>query len=267
MYPGVPAGELVEAVVAADEHGLDEVWIADEGIAREPMVVLAAAARATSRVRLAVGITSPLLRHPGAIAATAATLDELSGGRAVLGLGVGGHESLGPFGIATERPVGVIRDAIRIARGVFDGQPCDGYEPAAHAMPPRPVPIWVGARGPQLVRLAARDADGVFLSGCTPEQHEQILEQVDGVIEADGVAPIGVAIYQSVSERPSGSNVVGWDRIVDVLAADVERFAPSSIGVNLVDLATHAGGDIRTPSAAAMVVRAAQALQDSRSST
>jgi alkanesulfonate monooxygenase SsuD/methylene tetrahydromethanopterin reductase-like flavin-dependent oxidoreductase (luciferase family) len=255
MYPGRSAGELVEAVIAADEAGLDEVWIADEGVAREPMVVLAAAARSTTRVTLAVGITSPLIRHPGAIAATVATLDELSGGRALLGLGVGGHESLGPFGISTDRPVGVLRDAIRIGRAVFAGEPCAGYEPAGHAVPPRRVPIWVGARGPQLVRVAAREADGVFLSGCTPDEHERIVDQVGRVAGDDRRPMIATAMYQSASDRLSGANVIGWDRIVDTLAADVDRFAPTSIGINLVDLASPDGAG-----APDMVSRAASAL-------
>jgi alkanesulfonate monooxygenase SsuD/methylene tetrahydromethanopterin reductase-like flavin-dependent oxidoreductase (luciferase family) len=255
MYPGRSAGELVEAVIAADEAGLDEVWIADEGVAREPMVVLAAAARSTSRVVLAVGITSPLIRHPGAIAATAATLDELSAGRALLGLGVGGHESLGPFGIDTDRPVGVVRDAIRIGRAVLAGEACEGYEPAGHAVPARPVPIWIGARGPQLVRLAAREADGIFLSGCIPAQHEEIVGQARRVSSDEHRPMIDTAMYQSASDRPTGANVVGWDRIVAALSADVERFAPTSIGINLVDLARP-----HEATAADLVQRAADAL-------
>ncbi|CAN5617474.1 hypothetical protein BH23ACT3_BH23ACT3_01830 [soil metagenome] len=256
MYPGRSAGELVEAVIAADEAGLDDVWIADEGVARDPMVVLAAAARSTSRIVLAVGITSPLIRHPGAIAATAATLDELSDGRTLLGLGVGGHESLAPFGISTDRPVGVVRDAIRIGRAVLAGESCEGYEPAEHAVLARQVPIWVGARGPQLVRVAAREADGVFLSGCTPDQHEEIVEQVRRVTSDERRPMIDTAMYQSASDRPTGANVVGWDRIVATLTADVARFAPTSIGINLVDLARSDGA-----TATDMVQRAAEALR------
>lgn len=233
MYPGVPAGALADAVVAADELGLDEVWIADEGVAREPFCVLAAAARQTRRIRLAIGITSPLLRHPGAIAATAATLDELSDGRAVLGLGVGGHESLGPFSIVAERPVAVVRDAIATARAVLAGTDGPGYAAPGHAFGPRAVPIWVGARGPQLTRLAARVADGVFLSGCTPAQHVEIVDRVRGV-RSDRHAAI--ALYESVSADRSMANTSSWDDIAAVLGAEAARHAPAAIGINLVEL-------------------------------
>ncbi|MGA1077342.1 MAG: LLM class flavin-dependent oxidoreductase, partial [Ilumatobacteraceae bacterium] len=68
IFPNRPAGELVDAIVAAERAGLDEVWLADEGVAREPIPVLAAAAVRPSTIVLATGLTSPLLRHPGAIA-------------------------------------------------------------------------------------------------------------------------------------------------------------------------------------------------------
>lgn len=253
LFPNAPAAQLVDSVIAAEEAGLDEVWIADEGVARDPMAVLAAAATATSRVRLAVGITSPLLRHPGAIAVTAATVDELSDGRFVLGLGVGGAAALAPFGLSTARPVGVLGDAIRTARAVLAAEPGVGFTPAAHGIGSRPVPIWVGARGAQLVRLAARIADGVFLSGCTAGQHEEIVGAVREISTG-----AGVAIYQSASDAGSSPTASRWDEVGGFLAAENARWHPTSIGINLVDLAE--GG--RDP--VALVRRAADVLEAGR---
>lgn len=229
MFPSRPVGELVDAIVAAEAAGLDEVWLADEGVAREPVTVLAAAATRTSTIRLATGITSPALRHPGAIAASLATLDELSGGRAVLGLGVGGHLSLDPFGLTVEKPVAVMRDAISTARSVVRRERGDGYVPPAHAMPARDVPIWVGARGPQLVRLASRLADGLFLSGCTPEQLDDI------TANADTEGGTALAIYQSAATTPSSTSEHRWDEVGRLLTDAVERHRPVAIGVNLVE--------------------------------
>lgn len=229
LFPDRPAGELVDAVVAAEELGLDEVWLADEGVAREPSAVLAAAAGRTSRIRLATGITSPLLRHPGALAATIATVDELSDGRAVLGLGVGGGLALDPFGLSTATPVAVLREAIETARAVLTGVPTDAYRPPAHAMPPRGVPIWVGARGPQLVRTAARLADGVFVSGCSPEQLGAI---VGAATAAGGTA---YALHRPVTGAPGRDGASGWDEVVDRLRDDVGRVGPASIGLDLID--------------------------------
>lgn len=235
MFPSASVGATVDAVIRAEELGLDEVWIADEGVSRDPMVTLAAAAGETTRIRLAVGVTSPLLRHPGALAATAATIDELSGGRFTLGLGVGGSLALGPLGLSTDKPVAVLRDAIATARAVLTGRRSEDYEPAAHAVDPRPVPIWVGGRGPQIVALAARLADGVFLSGCTPEQQDSI------VTIARGIEPnVSLALYRSAFEGPGRASEVSWDQIGSVLAREASRIGPTSVGVNLVDL--NAGG-------------------------
>ena len=230
MFPGVAAPALADAVVVAEESGLDEVWIADEGVGREPMTVLASVVDRTERIRLGVGITSPVLRHPGVIAATIATVDELSGGRAVLGLGVGGYHSLEPFGLTADRPVGLVKDAIAVARAVFASEPTEIYTPPDHAFGPRPVPIWIGARGPQLTRLAARSADGIFLSGCTPEQHIEIVGRVREI------RPIEVALYQSASSTDARDSVVDWDEVGRRLAHESAIHSPSAVGINLVDL-------------------------------
>ena len=249
LFPGIAAGALVDLVVAAEELGLDEVWIADEGVSREPVTVLAAAAVRTTRIRLAVGITSPALRHPGAIAAALATLDELSDRRALLGLGIGGDLSLSPFGLTVERPVTLLRDAIETARDVFAARDSDRYRVPAHAIPPRDVPIWVGTRGPQLVRTAARFADGLFLSGCSPAQHEQIIEM------AATVRPMPCALYQSATDDPNSASEQDWDSTHAVLADELVRFRPASIGINLVDLARRSPIDPMT-----LVERAAALL-------
>ena len=164
LFSDAPAAELAAAVVRADEAGLDELWIADEGAPREPVPVLCYAAARTKRIKLGVGITSPFLRHPGAIGSTLATLDELSNGRAMLGLGVGGALALDPFGLHIDKPVAAVRDAIRIARAVIRRESCEGYEPPHHAGPARDLPILVGARGEQMLRLASRDAGSMLFA-------------------------------------------------------------------------------------------------------
>jgi alkanesulfonate monooxygenase SsuD/methylene tetrahydromethanopterin reductase-like flavin-dependent oxidoreductase (luciferase family) len=260
LYPGVSALQLVEAVRIAEACGLDEVWIADEGVAREPLTILAAAALLTTRITLAVGITSPLLRHPGALAATAATLDELSEGRALLGLGLGGTESLGPFGITSPRPITAMSSAIRICRGVFESRTVEGYEPPSHAMEPRAVPIWIGARGPQMIKLAAQRADGVFISGCTKEQVDAIVAGVEMHSEPSSPRPCGLALYHSASDVIVADSVSTWDRAAADLAELAAQHHVTSIGVNVVDLSLPS-----PPEARLLVERAAKVLTSAAS--
>ena len=237
LFPSVPVREMVDAVVAADAAGVDEVWIADEGTMREPLVALSAAAVLTTRIKLGIGITTPMIRHPGAIGSSIATLDELSDGRAMLGFGVGGNLTLAPFGLQVEKPVALIRNAIRVARAVTLRQSAQGYEPPDHAMPARRVPIFVASRGEQINRLASREADGAFLSGVPIDD----LERQVGLVRS--VRPIHVALYPSVRFRPAAPGQAedpaalrGMpDEIAAVLQSLSTQFQPESIGLCLVD--------------------------------
>ena len=246
IYPVAPAERIVEAIRRLDDAGVDEVWIADEGVARDPLALFAAAAPLTSTIRFGVGITSPLLRHPGAVASTAMTVDELSNGRLTLGWGVGGHESLEPFGLSTERPVGVVRDALRTAGAVMRGQSATDYTPPAHAAPPRAIPQFVGARGEQLNRLASREADGVFLSGF--EHHD--IGRVIGLARSH--RPIAIALYQSVrfTTPEDRWSIAGSPASVATRVASLaSEFSPDSLGLALVDgadLGTMIDGAIET---------------------
>ncbi len=234
LYPAATVAELIDAVVLADRAGVDEVWIADEGVMRDPFVVFAAAAARTSTVRMGIGITSPALRHPGAVAATAASLDELSDGRLMLGFGVGGEQSLAPFGLHVERPVAMMRDALRTARAVLSRTSSDGYAVADHAAPARDVPLYIASRGEQINTLASREADGVFLSGFDPVQLPTVLGWVRSVNSPT------VALYQSVRFRPSASDdptVISGepDEIAESLRVLAESHRPDTIGIALVD--------------------------------
>jgi 5,10-methylenetetrahydromethanopterin reductase len=182
-----------------------------------------------------VGITSPVLRHPGALAATWATIDELSGGRAVLGLGLGGSLSLEPFGLGFERPVRLMREAIRTARDTLERRDSDHYRVMPHAAPARRVPIYVAAKGEQLNRLGANEADGVFLSGFRLAEVGQAVEWA----RSSGRA-VHVALYASVrfrTDAPDDPTALSGSpaEIARGLLELVRRHRPDSIGMALVD--------------------------------
>jgi 5,10-methylenetetrahydromethanopterin reductase len=190
LFPDTDAPALVAAFEAAESAGLDEVWLGDEGAPnRDPFALLAAAAVKTSRALLGVAVTNPYLRHPAVTSSAMMTVQELSGGRAVLGIGAGGGISLGPLGISPERPLQRVRDFIRIARAVSTGTPTEGYSPPEGAFRVGSLPIYVGSRSERLNRLASLMADGVFI-GATPSF---LLDATLGW--ARSVHPVPVALY------------------------------------------------------------------------
>jgi len=165
-----PVEELVETAREAEALGCSFLWANDDRLQKDLFGVLAAIALGTERVRLGPGVTNPYSRHPALIAAAIATLDELSEGRAVLGLGAGGtnHRALGVERIA---PVATLRDAIRVIRALLRGETVTvegavvvsrdavlDFEPCRSE-----VPIYVGARGPRMLELAGEVADAVIV--------------------------------------------------------------------------------------------------------
>jgi 5,10-methylenetetrahydromethanopterin reductase len=193
FFPDAPAGVIVDTIVAAERLGIDEVWLGDEGPARDPFALLAAAARVTHRIKLGVGVTNPYLRHPAVTAASALTIHELSGGRMLLGIGPGGQIALGPAEVERVRPLSATRDALRIIRAVSRGERTRGYVPPPHALASADLPLYVGARGEAFNRLASELADGVFLGGIPRSRLAAT------VAWAHSVRRIDVALYASAA--------------------------------------------------------------------
>jgi 5,10-methylenetetrahydromethanopterin reductase len=157
---------------AAEEAGFQDVWFPDHYFIREVYTALALAATATTRVGLGTAVTSPYLRHPVLLASAVATIDEISGGRAVLGLGVGGHEFPSQLNVSLARPLAVCREAADIIRRLLAGETVTAQGKIfsiqgarLHFTPSRRIPIYLAARGPQMLALAGEIADGVITHG------------------------------------------------------------------------------------------------------
>lgn len=147
-----------------EEHGFDMVGIADTpGNAMDPWVAMTLAASATTRVRLATCVTNLVTRHPSVTASAAASVDVVSGGRSVLGIGAG-HSGVANVGSAPAGPSS-LRDGLAFLRAALSGQPASWRGAATH-LPwvRRPVPVYAAASGPQALRAAGAAADGAFVN-------------------------------------------------------------------------------------------------------
>ena len=170
VIPECPLDEIVALAVHAEEVGFDRCWVYDEGlVTRDVYVSMAAIAAATSRLQVGPGITNPYTRHPAQTASAVASLDEMSGGRAFLGIGAGGSLTLDPIGVARPRPLTAVRETIEIARSLFSGERVDHegsfaqLRSAAMAYGRPDIEIWLAGRGPKMLALGGELADGVML--------------------------------------------------------------------------------------------------------
>ncbi len=197
----VPVRQLVELARLAEAAGYESVWV-PEGSGKDAVSLLTAYALATRDIRLATGIVVVYPRSPSILAMTAATLDHISGGRAVLGLGIG-HRPLVEtgHGVAFDRPVRRMREYVALIRAIITGAP---MPPATLApitrfqldfIPERPdLPIYLAALGPQMCRLAGQVADGVLLNWATPKAVAEAVAEVRRGAEGAGRDPAAVDV-------------------------------------------------------------------------
>jgi len=168
---GLNVDVTVELSVRAEEVGVDSVWLAEGPVARDALITLAAIATKTSRVELATGVVNPFTRHPAQLAASFATLDELSHGRAVVGVGFGARDFLIPLGVDVTKPLATAREMVEIIRGLLNREvlnhQTDKFQLHGVRLGLRPyrqgVPIYLAATGPKMCALAGEVADGIYL--------------------------------------------------------------------------------------------------------
>jgi 5,10-methylenetetrahydromethanopterin reductase len=176
ILPTHPPERLVGIAKLAERTGYDYLWIADERFFREVYASLTLAATATERIRLGPCVTDPYSRHPALTAMAIATLDEISGRRAVLGIGAG-VSGFRELGIAREKPALAIREAVDLIRRLLAGGTvtCKGeqvsfLEGRLDFTPVRPdLPIYVASQRAHGCRVAGRTADGAIMQGCVAE--------------------------------------------------------------------------------------------------
>ena len=162
-----PPVEFIKTVQLAEKLGFDSVWIPEFRLFHDVYVSLALAALNTTRVRLGCAVTNPYARHPGMTAVGIATVDSLSNGRAVLGLGAGGV-LLNLLQIEQRRPVDACRNVIDSIRGYFGYRSDQLVEDPLDVRLDFPVradlPIFLAATGQKMLKLAGEMADGVIVN-------------------------------------------------------------------------------------------------------
>ncbi|MFB6282611.1 MAG: 5,10-methylenetetrahydromethanopterin reductase [Halobacteria archaeon] len=185
-----PVDELTRVATVAENQGFGGVWVTDHYNNRNPLVALTSIARETEEVEIGPGITNPYYAHPAWMASAVATLDEVSGGRARLGIGAGDTNTLAALEIERGSPLYEVLDAIKLTRGLLSGDSVSIEDLAKDARlnyDARVPPVFVGAQGPNMLRMASDHGDGVLINGSHPRDFEWSLEQM-GDTEAEAVA-------------------------------------------------------------------------------
>ena len=234
MFSGDP-GKVVSAARASEELGYDGVFAFDHFFppgaapdrpALEAFTTLAAVAACTTRVTIGTLVTRAVLRPPGLLAKMTSTLDLMSEGRMVLGIGTGDpidrpeHDTFGFPNLSVHERRAHLAETVTALKALFHGEVFQGGERVPRLegpLLPRPVrdggpPVWIGAQADEVIRMAGRLADGWNGWGLSPERFRAKAE-----ILADEAAAVG----REAEATWAGIVLVGEDQ------AEVDRLLES----------------------------------------
>jgi 5,10-methylenetetrahydromethanopterin reductase len=226
--------QLVDLALRAERHGFDQLWLSNDLFLRSAPVLLAVVAQQTSSIRLGTGILNPYSTHPAEIAMVAASLQEVSGGRFLLGLAAGAEEFLGWAGIPRPRPLGRTREAVHEIRALCAGERPSrtpgtgpGWSDEGHLRtPPRPTPIYLGAMSPKMLALAGAVADGALPLLYPPEHFTTARAQIHGGAERAGRDLTGFDLPACVWCSVDADPVAARGALAEKIAYYGASFAP-----------------------------------------
>ena len=170
ITPVLRTREIMRLAQLAEEVGVDRLGISDVIFYHDTYELQALCALVTKRLKIGSLVTNPYTRHPAVIAAAASTLDDISDGRAFVGIGAGA--GLGKLGIIRTPPASTIREALHIIRELLAGRVVS-YQGNAYQLsckdtrlefpPQHSVPILIGTRSPRIAKLAGEVADIIVI--------------------------------------------------------------------------------------------------------
>lgn len=196
-------GQLIPLAQKAELAGFESIWTGEFG--NDCLAWVQALGSATQQARIGSSIVNVYLRHPAVTAAAAAVIDELSGGRLVLGLGAS-HRSIveESLGLALTQPLAYLEEYVRVVRTVLSGEPVyhqgeffrlQGYQLGAKPAWPQ-VPIYVAVLGLTAAKRAARYADGIILTLTPPDYEAELIQRLKKSAELAGRDPTTIEVVQ-----------------------------------------------------------------------
>ena len=206
LTPEHPVGTLADLGASAEAAGFDAAFVSHHYNNRDQFMSLTDVARETDDLLVGPGIANPYETHPVTLASRMATLDELSGGRGLFGVGPGDKSTLANLGYDQDDALRRTLETFKVAQKLWAGERVDHdgtfqAEDAALNYEVGSIPVYVGAQGPHMTRMAAKHADGVLFNGSHPRDYEWAAEQVAHGLDdrPDNRGAFDFAAYASVS--------------------------------------------------------------------
>ncbi|MBU7022586.1 MAG: 5,10-methylenetetrahydromethanopterin reductase [Theionarchaea archaeon] len=221
--PEKPTYEVAYYSRDAEDAGFHHVWITDHYNNRNVYSTMTDIAYHTNRILIGSAVTNPYVSNPVWTASAIFTIDEISGGRAIFGIGAGDKMTLDAIGIKWERPLAAVKETVEIFRELNDTKKCK-YKgsffniPNARVKkkPSHRIPVYVGAQGPKMLQMSAALADGVLVNASHPRDFEPAVKALEEGAAGAGrkISELDVAAYTSFSIDKKRDKAVKKARIV-----------------------------------------------------
>lgn len=202
FVPNEPLDKIAKLVKLAEDVGFEYAWITDHYNNKNVYEALTLIADATETIKLGPGVTNPYVRAPAITAAAIATLDEISNGRATLGIGPGDKATFDALGIEWTKPVSTIIDAVADFRTLLAGEKTEsGAQLGGVKALQDLIPIYQGAQGPKMLETAGAIADGVLINASNPKDYEAAIPLIKKGADNAGksISNIDVGAYTATS--------------------------------------------------------------------
>ena len=202
FVPNEPLDKIVKLVKLAEDVGFEYTWITDQYNNKNVYATLALIADATETIKLGPGVTNPYVRNPAITASAVATIDEISNGRATLGIGPGDKATFEALGVEWVKPVSTIKAAIAEMSTLLSGGKTDKGANLQGAKPVQEkIPIYMGAQGPKMLETAGGFSNGALINASNPKDFEAAIPLIKKGAEAAGksISDVDVAAYTCCS--------------------------------------------------------------------
>ena len=244
LEPTQPHDEVISLAKIAEANKIEHVWVCDNSPSPphgDVFVTLTAIALNTKAVKLGTSICNPYTRNPALIAAAVMSLDSLSKGRAILGLGPGSNDRLGMVGLSWRSPLTTVKDSVNTCRKFFNGEMVSIKSPGFQVadvqltQASHNIPIYLGVSGPRMLALAGEIADGVLLTcssdylptsiGDLQKGAERVGRDID---ELDVTNSLVISVSDNETEardiaREIVLDLVAWGKPDAVVASGIKR--------------------------------------------
>lgn len=202
----------------AEDAGFGNIWITDHYNNRDVWTTLAVLSLLTNKISLGTGVTNPYTRNAAITASSIASINELSGGRAILGIGPGDKATFDKMGIDWDKPLSRVRETVLAIRAFLAKEQVSqaGFKGAQMSFTTSKIPIYIGAQGPKMLELAGAISDGVLINASHPDDFKFAVPMIRAGAEKAGRKPedVQVCAYASFSADKDPAKAVNASKIV-----------------------------------------------------